>query len=284
MKINLITQFYLDQKRERNLENLKCLKSNLENKYINKIYVFLESNTKPDITHTKLKLVKLGRRPTFHDFFMFTNRLVNNIDIFIISNTDIYFDESISYSRRFLSKQKIFALTRWDLLRDNSIVLYNKYLSQDTWIYKSKIEKNIGNFFLGQAGCDNRLLYELKQTGLTIKNPCFSIKSVHVHMSKDRIYLDNPNYKFVDPPYHYIFPNSFYSPFRTFVMRLFDKKNYEKFEFSFSDFYYIRFEYYLKMSKNELQKMSIPIFKRILAFIPRIYYYKLFKIFKILSQ
>jgi hypothetical protein len=210
---------------------------------------------------------------------MFTNRLVNNIDIFIIANTDIYFDESISYSRRFLSKQNIFALTRWDLLRDNSIVLYNKYLSQDTWIYKSKIEKNIGNFFLGQAGCDNRLLYELKQAGLTIKNPCFSIKSVHVHMSQYRIYHNNPNYKFVEPPYDYILPNSFYSPLHTLFMKIFDQKNYEKFSFSFSDFYYIRFEYYLKMSKNELQKMRIPLFKRIMAFAPRAYYYLLFQLF-----
>lgn len=279
MKLTLLTTYYRDKNEERNRENEICLKKNVQNTHIDRIYLILQSDQKPNIENQKIEYVNLGRRPTFNDFFCFTNRLVDNNTIFIIANSDIYFDESITKSREFLKSKELFTLTRWDLQKDNSIKFYNKYLSQDTWIYKTKIDDSIGNYFIGQHGCDNRLLHELKENGINVFNPCFSIKSIHVHMSQLRTYFDNPNYEFVDPPYKYIFPNSFYSPFRISLMKVFNPIKYEKFKFSFSDYFYIRFEYYLNMSKNELQKMRVPIFKRILAFAPRIYYYFLFQIF-----
>ena len=279
MKINLITQFYLDTNSDRNIENLKCLEFNLNNKYIDQIYMFLESFDVPSINHKKINLIRLGRRPTFHDLFSFSNELVNGNDIFVIANTDIYFDESINYTKKFLSKNDFFSLTRWDLTKDNNTVFFNKYHSQDSWIFKCQIDENIGDFFMGQAGCDNRLLYELKQAGIVLKNPSYSIKSVHVHMSQYRIYHNNPNYEFVEPPYDYILPNSFYSPLHTLFMKIFDQKKYEKFKFSLKDYFYIRYEYYRNKNKNELQRMRISYFERILAFAPRVYYYLLFQIF-----
>ena len=243
------------------------------------IYIFLESFDVPSINHKKINLIRLGRRPTFHDFFSLSNELFNENDIFVIANTDIYFDKSINYTKKFLSKNDFFTLTRWDLTKDNNTVFYNKYHSQDSWIFKCQIDENIGNFFMGQAGCDNRLLYGLKQAGFVLKNPSYSIKSVHVHMSQYRIYHNNPNYEFVEPPYEYIFPNSLYSPIHTIKMKIFDPKKFEEFKFSFADYFYIRFEYYLNMSKNELQKKRVPIFKRILAFAPRVYYFALFQIY-----
>lgn len=279
MKLTLLTTYYCDKNKVRNQENEICLQKNVNNKYINKIYLILQSDAKPNLKCKKIEYIHLGRRPTFNDFFCFTNKLVDNNTIFIISNSDIYFDETITKSIKFLKTKELFTLTRWDLQKDKSIKFYNKYLSQDTWIYKSKIEQNLGNYFIGQHGCDNRLLYELAETGVKLKNPCFSIKSVHVHMSQLRTYFDNPNYEIVEPPYKYILPNSFYSPLQTLFMKIFDTKKYEQFKFSFSDYYYIRFEYFLNMSNNKLQKMRIPLFKRMMAFAPRVYYYLLFQLF-----
>ena len=106
----------------------------------------------------------------FSRLFSLSNELFNGNDIYVIANSDIYFDKSINYTKKFLSKNDFFNfLMRWDLTKDNNTVFYNKYHSQDSWIFKCQIDENIGNFFIGQAGCDNRLLYELKQAGFVLK-------------------------------------------------------------------------------------------------------------------
>ena len=71
-------------------------------------------------------------------------------------------------------------------------------------------------------------------------------------MSQYRIYHNNPNYEFVEPPYEYIFPNSLHSPIHTIILKIFDPKKFEEFKFSFSDYFYIRFGILPKYeSKNE---------------------------------
>ena len=157
--------------------------------------------------------------------------------------------------KKFLSKNDFFTfLTRWDLTKDNNTVFYNKYHSQDSWIFKCQIDENIGNFFIGQAGCDNRLLYELKQAGFCFKNPSYSIKSVRTPICRNIEYTITIRIMNLSNR-----PMSIYFPIRctrlihTIILKIFDPKKFEEFKFSFSDyFFYIRFGILPKYeSKNE---------------------------------
>jgi spore maturation protein CgeB len=82
---------------------------------------------------------------------------------------------------------KCFALTRYDLQEDGNYKFHERKDSQDTWIFKGHINKNInGNFCLGTRGCDNKIAYEIAKAGYEITNPCLTIKSYHLHFSQLR--------------------------------------------------------------------------------------------------
>jgi len=196
----------------------------------------------------------------------------------IIANSDIFFNESLSLLNTINLNRKVVTLTRWDLQVNGDIVFYNKYLSQDVWIFENEIPENIGNYFIGQHGCDNRLLKELNDNNFKIINPSLNVKTIHVHMSNLRPYFNNPNYKYIEGEYLYSFPSGIYKPIKIVWFKFFNRDKFKKYKYSFGDYYYIRFEYYFKSFKNELQKMELNFFQRILSFFPSVYYYLLFKL------
>ena len=62
-------------------------------------------------------------------------------------------------------------------------------LFRSVWIFDGKI-KEIGCIIpIGKPGCDNRLLYELKQKGYYFCNVCHYVKAYHKHESKIRNYF-----------------------------------------------------------------------------------------------
>lgn len=212
MKYNLLTTYYLAEDQVRNEENAKCLQMNQLNPLIEKIYFFLQSSEEPNFKNTdKIEFVHLGKRPRFRDFFDFTNSRVEDDVCFVVANSDIYFDLTLTKLSNSIDGETLFTLTRWDLQKDGSLSFFNKYLSQDTWIYNRKIENNIGDYFIGQHGCDNRLLFELYENNIRVENPAYSVRSIHVHMSQLRPYFNNPNYQLVEPPYGFSLPK-FISP------------------------------------------------------------------------
>jgi hypothetical protein len=212
LKIHLITTFYYSDEPDRNQENLKCLHNNINNPFINGIHLFLQGVEKPDLElfpeglSKKITLIKFDRRPLFKDLFEYANSL-NDTFIKVISNSDIYFDKSIVNIEKCLKYKDVVTLTRWDLQSDGKVVFYNNYKSQDCWFFRKIIPVDIGNFPLGQHGCDNRLLYELKKRGISYFNPSLSIKAIHVHQSNLRSYFKDPNYQYVDPPFEYALTN-----------------------------------------------------------------------------
>lgn len=284
MKNFLFTTYYLSNDIERNDENFQCLLKNIEHPLIDKIFLIIQDNDMPNLSNTdKIEFVHLGKRPQFSDFFEITNTIEDSEVRFIIANSDIYFDESLSKLDDISIKNKIVTLTRWDLQYDGSLIFYNKYLSQDTWIYTGKINTQIGKYFIGQHGCDNRLLAEFSEDGKTILNPSLSIKSIHVHMSQLRPYFNDPNYKYVAPPYKYSFPSGMISPVFLILKKLFFKSEFTRLNYSFQDYYYIRFEYYLKVQKGNLQKIKSNLAQRIVAIPLVLFYYLNFKLCKALK-
>ncbi len=282
MKYTLFTTYYLAEDTIRNEENAICLKNNISNEQIDKIYLVLQNQEKPQIDNTeKVEFVFLGRRPMFSDFFsLITEYKKTSDNRCIIANSDIYFTDSLSLLDNINLKNKVVTLTRWDLQNDDSIVFYNKYLSQDVWIVDDNIPTSIGQYYIGQHGCDNRLLKELADNGFKIINPSLNVKTIHVHMSALRPYFNDTNYKYVEGPYRYSLPSGILNPFRLFWLKFINPKRYNLYRVNLKDYYYIRFEYFYKSFKNELQKFDLNFFIRLTSLFPSIYYYSLFKISK----
>lgn len=192
MKI-LFTSFYKDKNQVRQTELETCITMNIENKLIDKIYLFLEGdiNDFPYLKNEKV-IIADNKRPTYKMFFDLINSVVSENDISIISNTDIIFDGTLALLDKFNFNNSCVALSRYHYFPDKTIKLHEEKFSQDTWIFKGAVKKiRYCDFFLGQRGCDNRIAYELNQAGYKVVNPAYSIKSIHYHVSEVRNYGNN---------------------------------------------------------------------------------------------
>ena len=185
--INLFVNYYRDSNDERRIEIDSVFAKNIDNKQIN-TYIIESQN-----------------RLKFKDFFNTVNKVSNKIDINIIANSDIYFDETISLAERIVDNE-CYALCRWDVQKDGTSIFFNRSDSQDTWIFKGHIKDNVnGDFYLGYRGCDNRIAYELDKVGYKVRNVGRTIKTYHLHITGIRNY-DHTNKYLVPPPYKMIEP------------------------------------------------------------------------------
>jgi hypothetical protein len=171
--IRLLYNYYEDNNPVRKKEIDFCLRQNLSNPHINVI------------------IVESADKPRYDDMFGKLNRITNSDDINIICNSDIFFDETILLAERFLRPRDVYALTRWDYINEHNVKFFDRRDSQDTWMWRGKLENVIGGFSLGKRGCDNRIAHEFRDAGYRIMNPSRSIKTYHVHTSNVRNYTQN---------------------------------------------------------------------------------------------
>ena len=212
--IRLITSYYKDKDTKRQEEIDKCLNNNINNKYINEILLFCECET--PIKNKKIKIIK-SQRPTFKDFLFHINNITSPDDINILSNTDIFFDESLDDLIQFPIEGKVLCLLRWERNENGkSQIKIKRADCQDSWVFKGKIntDKMWLDFHMGKLGCDNRICYEFKQAGYKLENPCFLIQSHHLHNTQTRNYKETlvgqeehkNNKDVVPPPYEWVTP------------------------------------------------------------------------------
>jgi hypothetical protein len=189
----------------------ECLSKNGLNPLITCIYILSEDIIPERIVSLeKVTVIETETRPTFSALIKVANNTHPDA-VKIIANTDIYFNETLDLVKIAFKKWKLLALSRWDQVSENKLVYHNNYKSQDVWIFKDTVPENIGNFFMGLPGCDNRLLAELKICGFKVGNPSLDIVSVHLHQSNYRTYnRDEPRQK-VPEPYAYVLPEMLHS-------------------------------------------------------------------------
>lgn len=182
-KIRLFYNYYVDENAQRRKEIDFCLKQNINNPLIDTIVLESEIN------------------PTFDFFIEKINLLSNEDDINIICNSDIFLDDTIQLVKN-IKKKEFYALSRYDW-NNNSSSFFDMANSQDTWIFRGKVDNVSANFQLGKLGCDNRIAHEFKMAGYTVTNPSKSIKTYHVHNSNIRRYTEkeriNGTYLFIKP-------------------------------------------------------------------------------------
>ena len=248
--INLYTTYYYEENSQRNEELNKCLINNKRCQAISNIYVISEIEEDDFIIKNKINIKKINKRPTFDDFFNIINRTTSKDEINIIANGDIYFDETLNRINEINLHNYCLALTRWDVWDDRRKRLTEISGSQDSWIFKGKIKKVIGDFPIGVPGCDNRIAYEINKSGYIVINPSISIKSYHLHKSRHRPNIDKWFTKgnYIDKPHLYIMPVTLESIYNFKFFSLFKNKK------RFSDYLYERKIYrwyqYKEHSKN----------------------------------
>jgi hypothetical protein len=125
-------------------------------------------------------------RMTYQDIFDKINASTKDDDVNVISNLDIYFDDSILILNKITTNQFV-ALSRYDIFADGSIHFDGpKQFSQDTWAWRGKNKIKNANFYLGIYACDNRIAAEAQLAGYEVFNPCLSIKTYHLHLTVGR--------------------------------------------------------------------------------------------------
>ena len=202
--INLITSFFIPKEVERQNEILKCLKNNINSRYIKKIYLYIEK--KEDTVFLKekinpkgkIQLILLYKQPTYADYLKIANRLQG--EICMISNADIWLkkcDETIID----LLKQHPnigYSLTRHEY--DMSCPLITRYehmgqgfQSYDSFIFKSpmNIDYKLIDHVQNIIGSENLFKIELEKVGIKFINPCKVIVIVHEHKSGIRTYKND---------------------------------------------------------------------------------------------
>jgi hypothetical protein len=202
-EIIFFTQFYIPKDLERKKEVVTCLKNNISNPLINKIYLFGEEdyNFKEilgNINIQKIKYINIGDRLSYKKTFETADKLNSGNQIFILANSDIYFDETLKKLFNFNLKKHFLALTRIEEVNNGKNIYYEKdYISQDTWIWQDKLNienRNISKFKhynkdgikLGIHGCDNYIAYMMEDVGFIVKNKCKLINTFHLHKNQFR--------------------------------------------------------------------------------------------------
>jgi hypothetical protein len=200
----LITTFYVPNNKTREKEINKCLKMNYENPFIEKIILLNDKIYKLPIQEEeesqKIEQVIINNSPNYKLRFDDAINYINNSEecigkLCILSNSDIYFNETLSKIDNTTLSNNVFALLRYDEDEHGNLTLYSENgkprdNSQDCWIFKSplKVNTNILNFEFGTLGCDNVFANIVYNSGIYISNPCYSIQSIHVHSSNYRTY------------------------------------------------------------------------------------------------
>jgi|694.fasta_scaffold19606_11 hypothetical protein len=192
-KINLHIPIWDSQNEERNNEIIDSFQKNINLKIFNYFYVYLENDNGKkilnEIKNNNIIEVILNKRPTYQDIFD-TSNIISNESINILINSDIFFDETIKLVQN-IKDDEFYAITRYELngnlfwiIQDN--ISKDFPYSQDCWVWCNSAKFKNSNFYLGQPGCDNKIVNEAYIAGYKIKNPCYDIKTYHNHASNIR--------------------------------------------------------------------------------------------------
>ena len=194
----LITSYYESPSPERQEEINECLKKNNDNPLIKTIYLlndklydlhFLGNNKKI----RQFKIINHGKL-YFQEAIEFINSYCHQETV-ILSNSDIYFDDTIDLIKKEYLDNKIYALLRYDVKKDGSKDIFRHFGeprsdSQDAWIFTSPLHVDLKklNFSFGTLGCDNMFASIIHDHGYEIENPSYSIITYHLHNIEERNY------------------------------------------------------------------------------------------------
>jgi hypothetical protein len=92
----------------------------------------------PDfLRHEKIHVMNLHRRPMYSDFINYANNHIPPGSLNLISNTDIYFDNSVSKLNHINMENKFICITRWNVDANGNCDLQGCGDSYDVWAFRN---------------------------------------------------------------------------------------------------------------------------------------------------
>jgi len=197
--IYLIYQYFVHRDTSRNKELQDCLRRNVENSSITKIFLLnkkIYSDKELGIQSDKIDQRNIVHRIKFKDIFNFveTEQLKGYI---ITCNSDIFFDKTVGNLRKstMSTKKQVLAQLRFNYTNKQlgKCKLFGPRAdSQDTWIWHSNFnpykEQKIFNIMFGKPGCDNKLIYLFNLIGYDVVNQPYFVKTYHIQKNEQRDY------------------------------------------------------------------------------------------------
>lgn len=208
----LITSYYKSDSKERQKEIDECITKNINNPLITSIYLLNDQiyNNK-FLKKSKIKQFEIikEKKLLFKDAIEFINSYCYQETV-ILSNTDIYFDDTLKLIDPKELDNKVLCLLRHDIDKEGNIDIFRHFGeprsdSQDCWIFNSplKINTNELDFSFGTLGCDNIFASKLHEHKYELLNPSYDIKIYHLHNVEERSYTINDrihgNYCLIKP-------------------------------------------------------------------------------------
>jgi hypothetical protein len=196
-KINLILGYYKNDNTLRSTEIDLCLKLNCTNQLFNKIIIINETMIDIpfiDKNDNRIIIINNNNRLTYKNFFNYANQYSSEDTINILINSDIVIGENFCLLYEKMQLNELYFLTRYDIDKYAQISLCN-LLGCDTWIWKNRIDHDVGNYFLGKPYCDFKLSYEFYKIGYKIRNPSLDLKTYHLHNINIRNYDNSERIK-----------------------------------------------------------------------------------------
>ena len=191
---HLVTSYYRSNHPERQRELDDCLVRNIANPHIQTIHLLNDQiyplSFCPD--HSKIVQAVVDDENKWRLGFDCAIRYINEHlphQHFILSNSDIYFDETLELLQHCDLTRTVLGLSRYD-----NGYLFAQAGSQDCWIGVAplNVNTNICGFKFGVLGCDNRFAQIIHDAGYHIYNPSKTIHTHHQHGSQYRTYHGIP--------------------------------------------------------------------------------------------
>lgn len=120
----LITSLYNEPNDKRIQEYITCMKRNLAHPLIDEIYVLYDSSKDNDKNHilkfledNNVNISYITSRPTYRYCFEYASKTFPNSRV-ILSNADIFFNETLTLLDNFDLNNTILTLSRWKLLKN----------------------------------------------------------------------------------------------------------------------------------------------------------------------
>jgi len=175
------------------------LERNIGSAIFEKIYLLIDDGSLPDTSLEGCEIIRVSSRPTYYDWLSLTFEKLRKGSISVLSNTDIFFDESIKNLENIYdhNESAFVALTRTEYINDDLIQRHpDPHWSQDVWSIKVHGQLKVTsmqefNIPLGKPRCDNKVAFLAAARGIKMFNPVNFIRAFHLHNSDRRDYHSN---------------------------------------------------------------------------------------------
>lgn len=211
-KFILLTVLYNETNPQRLQEYKTCMERNLQHPLIEGIHVLydlskdggqgIRGESLLDYLKTlPITITYIDDRPAFGYCFDLVNTLYPDRKI-ILSNADIYFNDTLQLLMHYDLTNKFIVLTRWNVQTDGSVKIFAQNdgqgnfdakmsaLSHDVWIFNTPLKQFPNtNIKMGTWACDGYIAYQAYLAELDVINPCLSVQCCHLHRSGVRHWI-----------------------------------------------------------------------------------------------